>query len=298
MKNIPTPQRIIEIKRKRRIHTLRLVVLYFILFLSLAGALAYFSFDERININEIIVTGTSIIDPSEVISRVQEQLSGKYYYTYSRSNSFIYPQKKIYNDLLVTFPRIKNLSIIREKFNILNINIEERSGSYLYCGSSIPELQSEIGENCYFINNDGYIFDEAPYFSGNVYFKFYVKINEEVDFLGQNILESDRFHQLMRFIDRITMLGLNSVSLVINEDGVHYLYLSHSPNETTPRIIFRIDNDLGYILNNLSTAMDKSEFASEVNSKYSSLEYIDLRFKNKVLYKFSAQGGSALGGKE
>lgn len=286
MKNIPTPKRVIEMKRKHRLRFLRLATLFFILFLSLAGALAYFSFDDRININKIVVNGTSIIDPSDIISQVDKQLDGKYYHLYSRSNSFIYPNKQIYNKLIEDFPRIKKLSIVREKFDTLNINIEERSGSYLYCGSSIPEASSEVGENCYFINNDGYIFDKAPYFSGNVYFKFYVKIKDDVEYLGQNILEVSRFHELMRFIDKINSLGLNPISLVINEDGVHYIYLNYDLDGTTPKIIFRIDNDLENIFSNLSTAMKKSEFSNEINSKYNALLYIDLRFKNKVLYKF------------
>ena len=53
-----------------------------------------------------------------------------------------------------------------------------------------------------------------------------------------------------------------------------------------PKIIFKEDNDLGVILDNFATAMGEKEFANEINSKYDTLLYIDLRFKNKVLYKF------------
>jgi hypothetical protein len=286
MKDIPTPQRVIEIKRKRRLHRLRLMILFFILFLSIVGALAYFSSNERIVINKIVVTGTSVINPPEVISQVEKQLAGKYLHLYNRANSFIYPHQKIYDNLLATFPRIKELSIVRENLNVLKINISERLGSYLYCGSLVPELSSEVGENCYFVNNDGYIFDKAPYFSGSVYFKYYVKIKDETNPLGQNVFEVNRFHEIVRFIDGVTALGFRPISLVVGEDGTYSLFLNHDSGETAPVIIFKDDNNLENILSNLSTAMNKSEFANEINSKYSTLQYIDLRFKSKVLYKF------------
>jgi len=286
MKDIPVSQRIIDIKKKRRIRRLRFVIIFVVLFLIIVGGLSFFSFHKKLTINKVVVKGTSIIDPIDVTTRVEEQLKGKYYYLYSRANSFIYPQKKIYNDLIETFPRIEELNIIREGFNILNINIKERLGSYLYCGSSIPEIESEIGENCYFINNDGYIFDKAPYFSGSVYFKYYLNIKDSTLPLNQNILEQDRFHEIVRFIDGIKLLGFEPVSLLILDDGTHNLYLDHDSMATAPMILFRDDNDLENILNNLRTAMKKKEFSDEINSKYSSLLYIDLRFKSKVLYKF------------
>lgn len=286
MKDIPVSQRIIDIKKKRRIRRLRFVIFFVVLFLIIVGGLSFFSFHKKLTINKVVVKGTSIIDPIDVTTRVEDQLKGKYYYLYSRANSFIYPQKKIYNDLIETFPRIEELNIIREGFNILNINIKERLGSYLYCGSSIPEIESEIGENCYFINNDGYIFDKAPYFSGSVYFKYYLNIKDSTLPLNQNILEQDRFHEIVRFIDGIKLLGFEPVSLLILDDGTHNLYLDHDSLATVPMILFRDDNDLENILNNLRTAMKKKEFSDEINSKYSSLLYIDLRFKSKVLYKF------------
>lgn len=286
MKNIPTSRRAIEIKHRRRVRTIRLVFLFFILLLIILGALSYLSFNKRITINEIKVEGTNIIDKDEVISQVKSDLKGKYFYLYNKSNSFIYPQKLIYNNLINAFPRISELSITRQNANILDIKIKERLGSYLYCGDSIPEDPSLIGENCYFVNDDGYIFDKAPYFSGNVYFKYYMKINDENNPLGQNIFNAEFFHQLTIFINGIKNLNFKPVYLVLGDNNTFFLYLESSNVELNPTIIFKKDNDLTDILDNLEIAIKKDEFANEINSKYSILEYIDLRFKNKVLYKF------------
>lgn len=287
MRDIPTSSRIAQIKRNRSRRRLRLSILFFLLFVSIIGGLSYFSAHPKITINKIIITGNSIIDSKEVESRIYEDLSGRYLKLFARSNFLLYPHDKIFNDLVMSFSRIESLKVSREGINTLQVIIKERSGSYLYCGTVLPEIKNEIGENCYFVNNDGLIFDKAPYFSGNVYFKYYVVVKENKGSpLGSQVFGSNQFHSLARFIDGVTLLGFKPIYLVVGDDGIYSLYLKSSGNNPNPKIIFKEDNDLINILENFSTAMSKKEFKDEINGKYDMLSYIDLRFKNKVLYKF------------
>ena len=287
MRDIPTSPRIMKIRRNRRMRILRFFILFLILFASLVWALSYFSNDEHMAINKVVITGTHILDQEEIEREVRQDISGKYIYLFSRDNGFIYPRKQIYDNLILNFPRIESLSVSREGLKTLKIEITERMGSYLYCGTNIPESKNEVGENCYFINNDGYIFDKAPYFSGNVYFKYYVAlVDGTTNPLAKQMVSVDRFHELGRFIDGIASLGFKPIYVAIDKDGTNSLYLNHGASDTTPKIIFKNDADLEIILDNLTLAMRKKEFADEINSKYNKLLYIDLRFKNKVLYKF------------
>lgn len=287
MKDIPTSPRIIQIRRNRRARRLRLIILFFILFISITWALSFFSKDEHVVIDQIVIEGTHIIDQEKVESAINQDLSGRYFYLFSRANSFIYPQKKIYNNLILNFPRIESLSITRDGLKTLHIDITERMGSYLYCGANIPEKKEDIGENCYFLNNYGFIFDKAPYFSGNVYFKYYMPLEAGIlNPLGKQMTSVEHFHSLQRFIDGINSIGLKPIYIVVEPDGTYSLYLNHGTNDTVPKITFKSDNDLEVILDNLSLSMKKKEFADEINSKYNTLLYIDLRFRNKVLYKF------------
>jgi len=286
MRDIPTSPRIIEIRRQRRILKIRLGILFIVLFISIVWLLSFLSGVKNVTIGEITITGTHIVDQLDIESQVRKNLVGKYFYIFPRSNSLIYPHDKIKKDLLLNFPRIESLNIYIDNLNSLRIDITERTGSYLYCGSKIPESKNEIGENCYFMNNDGFIFDKAPYFSGNVYFKYYIKLKDDAQPLGKQMLDVDRFHKLSRFIDDIGSLGLKPIYLEMGQNGINYLYLNHGTNNTIPKIIFKNDDDLDIMLENISIAMSKKEFANEIKSKYGSLLYIDLRFKNKVLYKF------------
>ena len=287
MKDIPTSPRIALIKRNRRAMRLRLIILSSVLFISVVGSLSYFSFNRRVVISNVVVSGNRIIDGAKLESNIKDKLSGRYIGLFSHSNFLIYPRNKIYKNLMIEFPRIEKLSVNREGLNTLKIEITERSGAYLYCGVSLPENREDIGDNCYFVNNDGYIFDKAPYFSGDVYFKYYMKINGDIKSpLGSQMIPQNRFRELIRFIDGITSLGFKPAYLVIDENNIDYLYLKSVGVNPNPVIKFKEDNDLSAILVNFITAMNEKEFANEINSKYDTLSYIDLRFKNKVLYKF------------
>ena len=286
MKDLPTSPRITQIKRKRKVGLIRLIILCTILFISIIGGLSYFSFDRRLAIKDTLINGTSIISWDEVSKKVDEGLSGKNLFLISKRNSFIYTHDKLKESLMKAFPRIEELDIKVRDLNLV-LNIKERLGSYLYCGLTLPDVKEEVGENCYFVNNDGYIFDKAPYFSGDIYFKYYTDINIGGGSpLGSQVFTPDRFHSVARFIDGVTALGFKPVYLVKTDDGIYSLYLKAKGANSNPKIMFKEENDLSLILDNLSIAMSKKEFANEINSKYDTLSYIDLRFKNKVLYKF------------
>jgi len=287
MRDIPTSPRIENMKRKNRKRFLRSLIFFVFLMIALIIGTSYFSNDKHILISDIKIEGTNIIDEGSVRELVQQQMFGKYFYLFNKANSFIYPKNNIYNNLLKNFSRIEELSIERIGFKTLSIKIKERAGSYLYCGSIIPEDSAQIGENCFFVNNEGYIFDNAPYFSGDIYFKFYTVLqNKDVSPLTQSLMNIDKWRQSIRFIDGVEGLVLKPVYISFGEDGVDYLYLEKRGNANNPKIIWNDEDNLETMLENLSLAMSKSEFANEIKDKYNTLSYIDLRFDNKVIYKF------------
>jgi hypothetical protein len=287
MKDIPISARILEIKRKNRIRRWRLFIIFVILFFLFIGTLSYFSKHQKISISNIEIKGTHIVDSTKVEEEIYKNIKGRYWYLFSKANIFIYPRKKIYDSLMSNFPRIESLSIKRLNFSTLQIKIFERMGTSLYCGLEIPSQKKDIGENCYFVNNDGLIFDRAPYFSGNVYFKYYMKLKEDSQtILGMQMMDKDYFHKLVRFIDDIALLNFKPIYLIKDEYNIISLYLNHKEGDTTPKIIFRGEDDLAILLDDLALAIKKKEFIEEINTKYNKLLYIDLRFKNKILYKF------------
>lgn len=285
-RDIITTPRTIELLRKKRKRQHAIAVVCFFLFVGLLVGLSYFSKYPKFVVTDIKVEGTHIIDAQAVGDLVMEDISGNYIYLFKKANTFILPEAKIREDILNKFQRTQKLDIKRVGFRSLLITISERSGSYLWCGSSIPTDSAKLGDDCYFLNTDGYIFDTAPYFSGDVYFKFYVPLGDGVKPMGAFILPPDLFKQVVMLIDGVSSLGLQPVSITMNDEKQYELYLEHTKT-SNPKILFNKESDIQTILTNFTSAFNKPEFKDEVMSKYSNLNYIDLRFKNKVLYKFN-----------
>jgi hypothetical protein len=284
--SLVTSPRIEEIKRKKKKRIRIAVLFYSVSFIVIFVGLAFASRIPKIRINNIEVNGTHIIDSADVIQNINNHISGRYIYMFDRNNAFIYPKSSIEKDLKDKFPRIESLSVSLRGFHTIVVDIGERTGAYLYCGANIPEVSNEAGDNCYFINTSGEVFDKAPYFSGNVYFKFYIPIEGMEDPLNKIIMSKETFQKVISFVDGLESLGLHAVSVVMSDPTQYAFYLDRKGNTSSPVIYFNKENNLDTIFANLASAMNKQEFKDEIMSKYDTLLYIDLRFNNKVLYKF------------
>ena len=152
----------IERQRKRfwKKVILTLFSLVLLLFLTSWGAGL-----KKINIQNIEVVGNFVLKESDILKIINEDISGKYFWLYSKSDILIYPKSKIEKDLLKSFSQIKDLKIKFKDFRSLRIEIAERKPSALWCDDL-------AGEHCYFIDESAYLYDEAPIFSNNTYFKY------------------------------------------------------------------------------------------------------------------------------
>ncbi|MFA5791575.1 MAG: hypothetical protein WC884_00885 [Candidatus Paceibacterota bacterium] len=278
-RNVLNSPRLLELKKNRHkaifnkvlISCLGLFVI-FILFTYLSGL-------ESLNLGEIKIVGNKVLSTEEIEKVVKDQLSGKYIWLFPKTNIFFYPKNSIRNELEDKFKRVKDINFSIKNNEILEVSLSERIGKYTWCGH-IKETELE---ECYFLDEDGYIFDKAPYFSGEVYFKFYGEVG---DILGSYFFR-ENFKQLISFKDILFGIEIKPVALYVKDGGDIEVFLSKGKEaETEPKIIFKINSIFQNIAENLKTALNTEPLQSEFKNKYSSLLYLDLRFENKVYSKF------------
>jgi len=278
-RDILNSPRLTELKKHRRRAILNKIFISFLGLLAIFGSLAYFSNFKSLNISQIEISGNKVVDTEAIKQVVGEQITGKYLWLFPKTNIFLYPKNNIKNTLQDKFKRLNNINLsINNK--TLEVSLGERVAKYTWCGTILPQTNDE--QKCYFMDENGYIFDEAPYFSGAIYFKFYGAQSESY-FFKQN------FKQLITFKNVLISLGLKPVALYIINDGDVEIFLSKEISSTStvgPKIIFKIDADLQNVAENLETALNTEPLKSKFKNKYSSLLYIDLRFGNKVYDKF------------
>ena len=290
-RNVLNSPRLTELKKRRRKAVLNKILLTLLGLVIVFFLLTYLSRLKNLNIAEIRVVNDGVVGTKEIKETVEGEMAGKYFYFFPKTNILIYPQNSIKDKLQNKFKRIKGVDLSIENNKILIVTISERMAKYTWCGTEIPGVGIPQGsptpefpkEQCFFLDEEGYIFDAAPYFSGEVYFKFFGQPTPE-----DNYFFKQNFRQLTSFKDALVKLGLKPTSLYVVPNGdVEITLLPGSSATTLPKIIFKLDADMQNIKENLDTALNTEPLKSDFKKKYSSLEYIDLRFGNKVYSKFS-----------
>ncbi len=276
-----------ELKKKRRRATRNKILLCVFGFLIFVTGLSFLSKISSLSIKSVEIRGANILDPQSIKDNVNLALNGNYFYLFSKHNVFLYPEKKIKKQLS-SIPRIKSFNVYKENFSNLVVDITERENKYTWCGNDIPADNSNPKDNkCYFMDNAGYIFDEAPYFSGNVYFRFFGKIKQSIDNPSGSYFMPDSFEKITSFKNTLEGMNIKLSAFLAKEDGDMEFYLSSDPVLTNaPKIIFKSDADFEKLAENLQAVMTVEPLKSYFDKKGPSLLYIDLRFGNKVYYKF------------
>jgi len=309
-RNVLNSSRLLELKKHRR-KNVRIKILFFILgVLVIFGFLVYLSHLSSLNINNVEITGNQILNTDDLKGVIEQQLAGKYLWLFPKTNIFFYPENAIKNKLLDNFKRIKDLNLSVKNNKTLEVSLTERKALYTWCGDTplkVPDVglpQSGIPTsgtttNCYFMDEDGYIFDQAPYFSGEVYFKFYGSPDvSDVGILqgrsptsetnpSGSYYSQQNFKQLIAFKNILVGFGIKPISIYKPDAGEFDVFLSNGNSSVAgPEIKISADSDFENVAENLEAALTTEPLQSEFKNKYSSLRYIDLRFGNKVYYKF------------
>ena len=267
-------------KRRRRIFLYKIFISLFLIAVIL-GSIVFISRDSNLNINKIEINGNKAIETKLIKEIVDKELAGNYFWFFPKTNFLFYPQNIIKTNLENSFKRIKDISVGVKNIKTLEISLTEREALYTWCGNVKEDLISS-DKKCYFVDESGYIFDEAPYFSGEVYFKFYGPVDNE------NYFSKENFKQLVDFKDVLGTMGFKPISLYILNNGDVKIFLSvKNKISKEPYLIFKIDSDFKNVAENLESAISTEPLLSNLKNKYTLLQYIDLRFGNKVYYKFT-----------
>ncbi len=291
-RNVLNSPRLLELKRSRRNIFLRKIIFFVVIALIIFFGLAYFSHLNSLNIAEVNIIGNKVLGTEILKTEINQQLSGKYLWLFPKTNILIYPQNTLIHDLENKFSRIKKINMSIKNDKVLEVSLVEREAKYLWCGMIPIDTagQNANDQKCFFMDENGYFFDEAPYFSDEVYFKFYGLPDEAgkvVDNpVGQYYWEN-YFDQLIVLRDAIVGMGLKPISLYAMDNKDAEIILAKGNGASAePKIIFSLSSDFQNIAENLKAALGTEPLQTKMKNKYSSLQYIDLRFENKVYDKF------------
>lgn len=251
-------------KRKKCIFRAGLVLVVFV-FACFTFLIAIFSID-RLKIKTITVRGNESIAGGQIIDQAKKVINGKSLWLIPRDRIFYLPIMEITANLFEKFPRLENIEIDRDFYGGLLVNVEERKPSALLCETN--------ERNCFYLDKDGFIFENAPYFSAGVFLTFIDNRSVKPrmpDFLMDKLL----FLKIVNFKKQLD--GISQVETVVVKDGeVNEFYF-----EDGWCLIVDIGDDLEEVYSNFNLFWQ--EFLEKNNAE--DINYVDLRFGNKIYYK-------------
>lgn len=279
-------------KKRRKIFAIKIAMVFLALLLLVAG-LALLSRIKALSIKDIKIEGNRVLVSEDIIKEINKDLSGNYFFFFPKRNALLYPKNEIKKTLSEKFHRIETYSVVRRGLNTLTITLTERAPAYLWCGFSPIRTENSNPDTCFFLDNEGFIFDNAPYFSGSVYFKFYGTSNFEqgINPVGKSIISKDEFENLVKAKDALIELDLSPEAMVILGgsrvgEGEFILSRMESAMDLKPRVIFKMTDDLAKSTENLKAALLNEPLKTDIKARYFSLKYLDLRYTDKVYFKF------------
>ncbi len=275
--------------RKQKNKVLVNKILFFSLFVFILFIASIFiSHINKLEFIEVRVLGTKILDEEDVSKEVEDYINQKTYF-FSKKNVFLYSKNKIKN-LLYSNPRIQKVSLYREGFNTLVVEIRERGNSAVWCGESFSDsLASDLNTECFFLDPLGVKLDQAPYFSGNIYLKNFGplgKIKDKENGFIYDAFLNDKFELILDWREKFKVLNIDLFAFEDQgEDVVFYLSKKKNTNHF-PKILFKKDADWDKMLLNIETIFHTEKFKNNFENNFENFVYLDLRYGNKVYYKF------------
>lgn len=273
MKNVLESSRRMCRKRKLKSFVFKLGIILFF-----GAGFAGFLYIEPLLVRSVVVEGNENISRKDVMAKIDSILSRKYLSVIPFDNIFLFPAGAAALELKSEFPRVKSAEIKRSLIDKkITVNLTERKMAAVWCEENDSEADEAavFAKECALLDEEGVIFARAPSFSGLTLFKIYDGRNKDVS-LGESALPEKITRDILLFRDLAEQnLGKKFVSARMNSDSVVELKSAEGW-----KAILNDNSDFKEAFGNLKIAFD-----SEIKDR-KNLDYVDLRFGNKVFYKF------------
>ena len=231
-------------------------------------------------IEKIEFFGIVALEENSLRGTVLKELGGWYLGLFPKDFYFLISKKNLANNLRKSFPGIQKLKISKDFPNKLKIEITERELFGILCEGrrrTATTTESYSEKNCVFVDSEGVAYEDAPKSIGRLIPK--IDTDEEIAEAGAKVWKENiigRFKEASeasRLLTGSPLVGYQLFSKIpreiraINSEGF-WVYLN-------------VEDNFRQVFDRLKTVLEK-----EIKEKRPLLDYVDLRFGNKVFYKF------------
>ncbi len=256
--------------RRRRLRAFALFA-FVVLAAGAAQGLSWLSYLPQFSISTVSVAGTASVPARLVDAYVETKLYDGTYPLFSRTNMFLFPRAEIENDIAAFFPRIRSADIAREGFlaQAITVTVVERRPFARWCSSD---------DACYLMDDTGFIFAPASTSTPELAMTFRGGITATSTPIGASFVPQ-HLNGILELFRRLRDAGFAPTSATVEDDQDFSVAFTEG---FTLRAAF--GSDAAALARNLQLALS----ADPLRGKKDTLDYVDLRFGNRVYYKFKS----------
>lgn len=261
-----------ELRRARRT---KLFFVFLLFILLVLGGVVGFLRKKEFQISEITVTGTKSLDSNIVIKTAQEYLNGHYAIIIPKTNTLLLSKSDLISHIFEQIPSIEKASVAFKAKNSIEIFVTEKKPSYVWCNTS-----------CYFVDDSGMIYEESPRFTNGIFVTF-LGGQVEGDPIKKYFVSQEQFATLQKILSAIDQISIHVVGITIGENiEIHVDSIRGNILGSTTTIIVTPTESAQTVTDALTLLMNDKSFMGNVAAKGKLLQYIDIRFPDKIYYKF------------
>lgn len=264
-----------QVRRARRTKFLFVAILFFLLLL--AGVIGFLR-KANYQVATIRVDQARSINPLVVERTTKEFLSGNYFFVIPKSNALLVSKSSLRKYLLDEIPSLKNVRVHFSDPTTLLVTVEEREPNYVWCQET----------DCYFVDEQGMIYESSPVFSEGVFVTFSGGDVIKGSPLRKRFISPEMFTVTLRMLELLKKFPMTVIGVNYGVDNA--IRISNIGGTSVgPHTVIMTSNtsDAETLSDSLRLIVNDKSFASMLASKGTSLEYVDLRFPGKIYYKFS-----------
>ncbi len=231
-------------------------ILSIVFLIGLLFFLYWFTYGSLWKINNIEIVGAKHTD-IEILKTDIYNISEKKKFLIIPNNHILFlSNKKVIAHILETYPSVENVEISKTKERDVVITIKDRMPMGVWCD-----------ENCFFFDDLGILFKKSYNYTGAVYTRW------------RSVPSGS-----LKFYDKVLCLDI-----CIDKTFVNFLSQNKIKEVSIDGDDLRMYTEYGFsikALNNASTTMRNiALFSKEYRGDLKTLEYVDVRFKDKIFYK-------------
>jgi len=256
-------------QRKKRISRRAVfAVLGLVLAGVVVGGVVYLLRYPAWQITEISLSGFERVAPADIETKIQEDLRGSRALVLPRSSYFLFDSAASEEKILKDFPRLESIQIRKEFPSKISVVAKEREFWAIYCAG-------ESGR-CGYSDRTGFVYEEAPVSTGSLILTVF-RDTGAVEIPSQSLERA--------LVEKFILFG-ELLKNETDEEVESFILSGGLDDEFRARVregfllYVKRDDDFVRVTKTLKIFLEK-----EIGEKKRSLEYVDLRFGNKIFYK-------------